>query len=43
MNNKFFIFIFIIIVFVVGAVLYIYNPEPVEYKRAENNFATTTP
>ena len=43
MNNKIFILIFIIVVFILGGLLYIYNPDPVEYKRSENNFATTTP
>ncbi len=32
MNNRVFILIFVVVVFVMGAVLYINNPEPVEYK-----------
>jgi len=32
MNNKIFVFIFIIVVFILGGLLYIYNPDPVEYK-----------
>jgi len=32
MNNKYFILIFIIVVFVLGGLLYIYNPDPTEYK-----------
>lgn len=32
MNNKIFVFIFIIAVFILGGLLYIYNPDPVEYK-----------
>ena len=32
MENKLFLLIFIVIVFIVGGLLYIYNPEPVEYK-----------
>ncbi|MEK7117028.1 MAG: hypothetical protein AAB837_02595 [Patescibacteria group bacterium] len=43
MNNKIFILIFIVVVFILGGLLYIYNPDPVEYKRVENNSATTTP
>lgn len=32
MGNRIFIFIFIIVVFIFGGLLYIYNPEPIEYK-----------
>jgi len=32
MNNKIFILIFIIVVFIFGGLLYIYNPEPTKYK-----------
>ncbi len=32
MNNRIFILIFIVVVFILGGLLYIYNPEPVEYK-----------
>ncbi|MEK7669318.1 MAG: hypothetical protein AAB350_01875 [Patescibacteria group bacterium] len=32
MNNKIFVFIFIIVVFILGGLLYIYNPDPIEYK-----------
>lgn len=35
MNNPFFIISFIIIVFVVGGLFYIYNPEPVEFSNPE--------
>lgn len=31
MDNKVFILIFVAAVFIVGGVLYVYNPEPVEY------------
>jgi len=36
MENKFFLLIFIVIVFVAGGLLYIYNPEPVEYKNPKD-------
>jgi hypothetical protein len=32
MNNRIFILIFIIVVFVAGGLLYIFNPVPQEYK-----------
>lgn len=32
MNNRVFTIIFIVVVFILGGLLYIYNPEPVEYK-----------
>jgi hypothetical protein len=32
MKNPTFIFIFIIAVFIFGGLLYVYNPEPTEYK-----------
>ena len=32
MNNRILILIFIIVVFILGGLLYIYNPEPIEYK-----------
>ena len=32
LNNKTFILIFIVVVFVAGGLLYIYNPDPTEYK-----------
>jgi hypothetical protein len=32
MNNRIFVLIFVIVVFIVGIILYIYNPEPIEYK-----------
>jgi len=32
MKNPIFVFVFIIIVFISGALLYIYNPDPTEYK-----------
>lgn len=31
-NSKVFVVIFVVIVFVFGGLLYIYNPEPVEYR-----------
>lgn len=31
-NNKVFVFVFIVVVFILGGLLYIYNPEPAEYK-----------
>jgi len=34
MNNKIFIFVFCVIVFVFGGLLYIYNPSPIEYKNS---------
>lgn len=32
MNNRIFVLIFTIAVFIVGGILYIYNPDQVEYK-----------
>jgi hypothetical protein len=32
MNNQIFILVFIVVVFIFGGMLYIYNPSPVEYK-----------
>lgn len=32
MDNKIFILIFVVVVFILGGLLYIYNPNPVEYK-----------
>jgi hypothetical protein len=32
MSNKVFILIFVIVVFILGGLLYIYNPESTEYK-----------
>lgn len=36
-NNKPLILIFIAVVFVLGGLLYIYNPEPQEYKNPDEN------
>lgn len=36
MNNRFFTLIFIVVVFIFGGLLYIYNPEPIEYKNPRN-------
>jgi hypothetical protein len=35
MPNKFFVLVFVVVVFVVGILLYIYNPDPTEYKKEE--------
>jgi len=35
MNNKIFILVFVVVVFVVGGLMYIYNPGPTEYKTPE--------
>lgn len=32
MNNRFFILVFIAVVFILGGLLYVYNPNPTEYK-----------
>jgi len=32
MNNRILVLIFIIAVFILGGLLYIYNPDPIEYK-----------
>ncbi len=32
MNNRTFILVFVATVFILGGLLYIYNPDPVEYK-----------
>ena len=32
MNNNVLVLIFIVVVFIFGGLLYIYNPEPVEFK-----------
>lgn len=32
MQNKVFVLVFIVVVFIVGGLLYIYNPDPTEYK-----------
>jgi len=32
MNNRIFIIIFVIVVFILGGLLYIYNPNPVKYE-----------
>ena len=32
MPNRLFLLVFVVVVFIFGALLYIYNPEPVEYK-----------
>lgn len=36
MNNRIFIIIFVVVVFIFGGVLYIYNPFPVEYKNPKD-------
>ena len=35
MNNRIFILIFVAIVFIFGGLLYIYNPEPTNYKNPD--------
>lgn len=35
MNNQPLILVFIIVVFIFGGLLYLYNPEPVEYKNPD--------
>jgi len=35
MNNRLFILIFIAAIFIVGGFLYIYNPQPVEYRNSK--------
>lgn len=42
MNNPFVIFGIIIVVFISGGLLYIYNPEPVEYKNPKSEIVTCT-
>lgn len=42
MNNRIFILIFVIVVFVLGGLLYIYNPEPIEYKSPEESDVVCT-
>ena len=32
MQNRVFVLVFVVVVFVLGGLLYIYNPDPVEYK-----------
>lgn len=32
MQNRLFLLIFVVVVFIFGTLLYIYNPDPVEYK-----------
>jgi hypothetical protein len=32
MNNRFFILVFIVVVFILGGLLYVYNPDPAEFK-----------
>jgi len=32
MKNPTFVLIFIVVVFIIGGLLYVYNPEPTEYK-----------
>ena len=41
MNRNLLTLIFIILVFILGALLYIYNPEPVEYKSPDQKIACT--
>ena len=36
MQNKNFILVFVIVVFIFGGLLYIYNPDPVEYENPKN-------
>lgn len=42
MNNRALILIFIAVVFVLGGLLYIYNPDPVEYKNPETDGVVCT-
>ena len=42
MNNPIFIAIFIVLVFVVGGLLYIYNPQPAEYKNPDEEQVACT-
>ena len=35
MNNNVLVLIFIVVVFIFGGLLYIYNPEPVEFKNPD--------
>jgi hypothetical protein len=39
MNNKF-VLVFIILVFIFGGLLYIYNPEPINYKNPDEHELT---
>lgn len=41
-ENRIFVFIFIVVVFVLGGLFYIYNPDPVEYKNPEDAGAVCT-
>jgi hypothetical protein len=42
MKNPVFILVFIIVVFIAGALLYIYNPAPTEYKNPSDNQGVCT-
>jgi hypothetical protein len=41
MQNRIFILVFVAVVFVFGGLLYIYNPEPAEYKNPNEPVACT--
>lgn len=42
MNNKLFIIIFVLVVFVSGTFLYLYNPEPVVIEKTEEEGVACT-
>ena len=42
MNDRFFIAIFVAVVFIGGAVLYVLNPEPIEYKNPNEGSVVCT-
>jgi hypothetical protein len=42
MQRPLFILIFIIVVFVIGGLLYIYNPQPAEYKKPDQEQVVCT-
>lgn len=37
MNSKTFVLTFVVVVFVAGGLLYLYNPDPTEFKYPEKN------
>lgn len=41
-NNRVFVLVFIAVVFILGGLLYIYNPEPVEFKNPKEDGVVCT-